>query len=71
MDSIWLKDFSISLAVSKESNIKESEWETDTKYTNIINEDYVEEGEEIECKINTWDNKAPTYSVVMYSDGSN
>ena len=70
LDAIWLKDFSIQLAISKDSNVKADEWETDTQYTNIINEDYVEEGEEIECKINTWDNKVPTYSVVMYSDNS-
>jgi hypothetical protein len=56
------------LAVSKDSNIKSGEWESDTLYTNVINDEYVEEGSEIECKINTWDNKAPTYSVVMYSD---
>lgn len=70
MDAIWLKDFSIQLALPKDSNIKDDEWETDTLYTNVINEEYVEEGDEIECKINTWDNKAPTYSVVMYSDGN-
>jgi hypothetical protein len=68
LDAIWLKDFSIQLAISKDSNIKDDEWETDTLYTNVINEDYVEEADDIECKINTWDNKVPTYSVVMYSD---
>ena len=71
MDAIWLKDFLISLAIAKDSNVKDSEWETDTEYTNVINESYVEEGNDIECKVNTWDNKAPTYSVVMYDDGVN
>ena len=69
MDAIWLKDFSIQLAIAKDSNVKADEWETDTQYTNVINEDYVENGEDMECRINTWDNKAPTYSVVMYSNG--
>ena len=68
LDAIWLKDFSIQLAISKDSNIKADEWESDTLYTNVIDEGYVEEGDEIECKINTYDNKAPTYSVVMYAD---
>lgn len=69
LDAIWLKDFSIQLAIAKDSNVKADEWETDTQYTNVINEDYVENGEDMECRINTWDNKAPTYSVVMYSNG--
>ena len=69
LDAIWLKDFSIQLAIAKDSNVKDEEWETDTQYINVINEEYLEEGEDIECRINTWDNKAPTYSVVMYQNG--
>jgi hypothetical protein len=53
----------------KDSNIKEDDWETDTLYTNVINANHIEEGDDIECNINTWDNKVPTYSVVMYSNG--
>lgn len=70
LDAIWLKNFGIELAIGQDSNIKDDDWETDTEYTNIINEDYVEEADDVECKINTWDNKAPTYSVVLYDDGS-
>ena len=51
--------------------MKDDEWETDTKYTNVINEEYVEEADDVECKINTWDDKAPTYSVILYDDGKN
>ena len=69
LDAIWLKDFSISLTIPKDSNIKEDDWETDTLYTNVINANHIEEGDDIECNINTWDNKVPTYSVVMYSNG--
>ena len=71
LDAIWLKDFSISLAIAKDTNVKDEDWETDTEYTNVINESYVEEGNDIECKVNTWDNKAPTYSVVMFDNGRN
>lgn len=70
LDAIWLKDFSIGLAVAKDSNVKDEDWESDTQYTNIINDSYVEDADDIECKVNTWDNKAPTYSVVMLSSGS-
>lgn len=70
LDAIWLKDFSIQLAIAKDTNVKDEDWQTDTEYTNIINDEYVEEANGIECKINTWDGKAPTYSVVMKDDGS-
>ena len=70
LDAIWLKDFSIQLAISKDTNVKDEDWQTDTEYTNIINDEYVEEADGIECKINTWDGKAPTYSVVMMDDGN-
>lgn len=70
LDAIWLKNFGIELAIAQDSNVKDDDWETDTQYTNVINESYIEEGSDIECKVNTWDNKAPTYSVVMLSSGS-
>jgi len=38
LDAIWLKDFSIQLAIAKDTNVKDDEWETDTEYTNIIND---------------------------------
>lgn len=71
LDAIWLKNFGIELAIGQDSNVKDDDWQTDTEYTNVINEEYVEEADDIECKINTWDNKAPTYSVVLYDDGNN
>ena len=71
LDAIWLKNFGIELALGQDSNVKDDEWETDTKYTNVINEEYVEEADDVECKINTWDDKAPTYSVILYDDGNN
>lgn len=71
LDAIWLKNFGIELAIGQDSNVKDDDWQTDTEYTNIINEEYIEEADDVECKINTWDNKAPTYSVVLYDDGKN
>ena len=70
LDAIWLKDFSIQLAIAKDTNVKDDEWESDTEYTNIINDQYIEEADDIECKINTWDSKAPTYSLVMKVNGN-
>jgi hypothetical protein len=70
LDCIWLKDFSIQLAIAKDTNVKDVDWETDTEYSNIINDEYIEEADGVECRINTWDNKAPTYSVVMLTNGS-
>ena len=71
LDAIWLKNFGIELAIGQDSNVKDDDWQTDTEYTNVINEEYIEEADDVECKINTWDNKAPTYSVVLYDDGKN
>jgi len=38
--------------------------DTNTEYTNIINEDYVSEAQEVEFKVCTWDNKKPNFSCV-------
>lgn len=38
--------------------------ETDTEYSNVINEEFVSELDPFEFKICTWDNKSPNYSCV-------
>ena len=40
--------------------------DTDTIYTNTINEEFVTELKEIKFKIATWDNKKPNFSAVAY-----
>lgn len=65
---MFLKNFSIEAFIGDPTFNDDKE--TDTEYTNIIDDEYVEELGEIECKICTWDNKAPNYSAVGYKEGS-
>ena len=48
----------------------EDDNETDTIYSNVINEDNVKEFSDIEFKICTWDNKMLNYSAPAYYTGS-
>lgn len=66
MNCVFLKDFQIKAIVGDPtySNVNE----TDTTYTNVINEDSVNELDEIKYKISTWDNKNPNYSCVVNED---
>ncbi len=78
--SIWIEDFKIENAVydrtleeSDEFDLErmkdaEQSNDSDTEYSNVINEEYVSELDEIEFKICTWDNKKPNYSCVYYLD---
>lgn len=43
--------------------------DSDTEYTNVINSNYASELDKIEFKINTYDDKKPTYSAVAYKKG--
>ena len=61
---VFLKDFEIKAVVGDPSFSGNSE--TDTVYTNIINDEFVTELNEIKFKIATWDNKKPNYSAVAY-----
>lgn len=45
--------------------------DSDTQYSNIIDETFVNKADETEFKICTWDNKALNYSCVYYKDGNN
>lgn len=64
-DAVWLSNFDI---LAKVQNFqKEEEKDSDTKYTNVINEEFVNELNEIDFKICTWDNKECNYSAVAYS----
>lgn len=64
------KDLEIKLGFADEA-LNEDVASEDTYYTNEV-EDYlnVNEGEDIDCKICTFDNKTPSYSTTDYLDGT-
>lgn len=65
---IWLKDFSISAVIGDPTFSDKNN--TDTEYSMIINDKSVTNLDNIEFKVNTWDNKKPNYSCVCYKDGT-
>lgn len=69
MSRVFLKDFDVQAVVGDPtfSDVHN----TDTVYTNVINNDYVNELNEISWKICTYDNKKPSLSVVAYKDKNN
>ena len=67
-DAVWLSDFDIQAKVQNFQ--KEEEKDSDTEYSNIINEDFVNEMDSEEFAICTWDNKECNYSAVCYSADS-
>lgn len=66
LDRVFLKDFDIK-AIIADPTFSEA-MDTDTEYTNIISKDNVKELNEISWKINTYDNKKPSFSCVGYKD---
>lgn len=68
-DAVWLKNFGVSLMIGDTNLDKEND--TDTEYSNVIDEDFVNEMDDVNFKICTWDNKAPNYSAVGQINGAN
>lgn len=68
MRRIWLKDFEIKLDTPVPET--QGENETDTAYSNVINEDYVKELGDITFKVCTWDSKGSNYSCVATHDNN-
>jgi hypothetical protein len=66
---MFLKNFNIEAFIGDPTFSDDND--SDTEYTNVINEDFVEELEDIEFKICTWDNKKPNYSSVAYTNAGN
>lgn len=66
---VFLKDFSIKAVIGDPtySDVNES----DTVYTNIIDDHHVQDLDEIKFKICTNDNKNPNYSSVAYKTNGN
>lgn len=65
---VSLKNFDIK-AVIGDPTFSTSQ-DTNTEYTAVINDDYVNDLNDITFKVNTWDNKKPNYSAVIYKDTS-
>lgn len=66
---VFLKDFDIEAFIGDPTFSDRNN--TDTVYTNVIDNNHVQEFDDIEFKICTNDNKAPNYSSVAYMSGSN
>lgn len=64
---VFLKDFDIKAVIGDPTFSNAND--TDTVFTNVIDEHHVQEFNDIELKICTNDNKNPSYSVVAYKDG--
>ena len=68
-DAVWLKNFGIELHISNRN--LDSDADTDTEYSNIIDEDFVNEMDDVEFKVCSWDNKKANYSAVGEESGTN
>ena len=64
---IWLRDFSIKAEVGDPSYSGKNS--TDTKYTDIIDANFATKLDDIEMKVNTFDDKNPSYSSVAVKSG--
>lgn len=74
MDFNGYKDYKTNVMVLKNFEIKavigdptfSDANDSDTTYTNIINNDFVNDFDEVKFKICTWDNKKPNYNSLAY-----
>ena len=66
---MFLKDFKIKSVITDPTYYKDTN--TDTFYTNIIDENFVNELKEVTSNISTFDNKKPSYNTIAYKDGYN
>ncbi len=67
-DAVWLQNFDIKAKVATyDIGVNK---DSDTEYSNVINTEYVNEMDEQEFKICTWDNKECNYSAVAYKNGT-
>lgn len=71
LTGVWLKNFSVKFYQHPEDlavKVDDEEEETNTKYENVINDEWVEELNEITMKVCTFDNKKYNYSAVYSKD---
>lgn len=67
LNCVFLKDFQIKAIIGDPTFSGAND--TDTVYTNTIDDSFVTELKDIKFKICTWDNKQPNYSAVAYKSG--
>lgn len=70
LENTWIKDFNIELHVRDEETDKFSDDDSDTCYTNLIDVNNIEELDDIEFDICTFDNKTISNNCVYVKDGS-
>lgn len=63
-----LKNFDMKIATKSYMNSINSDDDSDTEYTNTINSKGVEEFEDIDFKVTTWDGKEINHSSVLYNE---
>ena len=66
---IIIDKLDFKIGTYKPISMTEDEFDSDTEYTNVIDETYTTEGDEITCKINSYDNKKASYTTVFYKGG--
>ena len=62
-----LKDFDIKIATKNPNEIIDSDDDTDTEYVNVISSGAVEDKDDVELKLTTWDSKCTNYSSILYN----
>lgn len=63
IDQMWIKDFKVEFANYDPDNTIDNNDNSDTEYTNIIDTEHVEQLDDIEFKITTFDGKKTAYSI--------
>jgi hypothetical protein len=67
MNCVFLKDFAIKPIIGDPTFSDAND--TDTEYSNVIDNGSVDDLDDIELKICTYDNKTPSYSAVAHKEG--
>lgn len=62
-----LKDFDIKVATKNPNEIIDVDDDTDTEYVNVISSGAVEDKDDVELKLTTWDSKCTNYSSILYN----
>lgn len=70
LENTWIKDFNVELHVLDEETNKISDDDSDTCYTNVIDTNNIEELDDIDFDICTFDNKVIARNCVYVKDGS-
>lgn len=65
-DVYYIKNFTLELITPNNEYVSDDN--SNTEYSNVINDEYVKELSDITFKICTWDNKQPNYSCVIFGD---